>query len=312
MRAIDLAQMQAPSSIWRWWSTNRRHRRPGFDRGHRRTDRRRIDDEQTATSRRRSRRRRIIPSSPTPALFDDVARGSARISSPAKPARKSRRWAAISSPMSAACRCAAKSFPARVISRSKCRCHIPASGGCALPQARSEARARAGETRRREATPEAVSRRPMTTGAAAWAAEPARREAPTASARSAWRSSRHGDAAPHQASRRRAVSADGAVQCLAGAIRDLSGIRLIDGAGAGAGAACRRRRWPAGGSASVTSCRTVLIGYAFLVDAPTFAWLRRSRRARLISALPTAIGFARPPDLDPGRFPRDRAGCQPR
>jgi hypothetical protein len=28
--------------------------------------------------------------------------------------------------------------------------------------------------------------------------------------------------------------------------------------------------------------------------------------------LPTAIGFARPPDLDPGRFPRDRAGCQPR
>src|SRR5258706_263725 len=69
-------------------------------------------------------------------------------------ARKSRRWAATSSPMSAVCRCAAKSFPAPAISRSKCSTPIPGgSSACASPRARSALRrarsARAAAARRR-------------------------------------------------------------------------------------------------------------------------------------------------------------------
>ncbi len=65
------------------------------------------------------------------------------------------RWAAISSPMSAACRCAARSSPVPAISKSRCSMPIrAASSGCASARARSARRRAPSAKRRRETAPE--------------------------------------------------------------------------------------------------------------------------------------------------------------
>ena len=156
------------------------------------------------------------------------------------------------------------------------------------------------ESRRREAAPDAN----RAAGQRQCAAAVRRRSRLAVNAASKLRTRRSCDhpglgleARRHRAGRRRAVGAgDGAVQCLAGAVPDLSGRGLADR---------RRRRRTlarrAGGGDGRLVVRLRLfraglywIGYAFLVDAPTFAWLMPFAVLGLPAylALFTAFGFA--------------------
>ena len=161
-------------------------------------------------------------------------------------------------------------------------------------------RARRAKAAAAKPRPMPARRRPTTMRRRRPAMEPARSEAHQQTPRR--RSFDHPglglEARGHRAGRGRAVGAgDGAVQCLAGAVPDLSGRGLAD----------RRRRrpdsWRGVPAAAMSGCWFGLgyfvpglywIGYAFLVDAPTFAWLMPFAVLGLPAylALFTALGFA--------------------
>src|SRR5712692_10214098 len=203
--------------------------------------------------------------------------------------------------MSAACRCAAKSFPAPVISKSKCSMPIrDGSSACASRRARNaprcarRARSVAASQRRRP-----VRNRPMITRARRPATEPARSELGKQTPQH--RSCDH-PVMGMEARRDRAPcggvvgAGDGAVQCMAGAVPDFSGGGLADRR-RGRRSLARR----AGGRhgrlvvrARLFRAGTVLDRLRLPGDASTFAWLMPFAVLGLPAylALFTAFGFA--------------------
>ena len=219
--------------------------------------------------------------------------------------------------MSAACRCAARSFPAPAISRSKCSTPIRgASSGCASPPARSarrRARARKPPPRRRAGDRPAAGQRQCAAATRRWSRLAVNLSRQTPRRRSFDHPGMGLEARRHRAGRRRAVGAgDGAVQCMAGAVPDLSGRGLADR---------RRGRRTLARRAGSRDVRLLVRARLFragpvldrlrvpgrCADLRLADAVRGARPARLSRAVHRARLRAGAADLDPGCLARARA-----